>query len=396
MPLDNIKNEIELINPKECSGCFSCLQKCPQNAIVSYENEEGFKYPLIDKNKCVNCGICLKVCPQLRKSPPKEEKYPKAFAMFNKKDDELIESSSGGVFSVLARYVLEKNGIIYGAAYDDKLKVMHMSVSQINELHKLRSSKYVQSDLKNVFLDVEQKLKEGKVVLFTGTPCQIAGLKAFLIKEYDKLYTCDLVCHGVPSPKLFEVYIEYLNKKFKSKVSAYNFRAKERSGWGLESKVTTVDGKIRFLDARLDPYYSNFLNGNIYRENCYNCKYANCNRESDITLADYWGIKKIHPEMYSKKGRSLVLINNKKGENLIEKVRDELEVISTNLKFAIKNNKNLEEATMRPKIRDDIYIGINSLEPTNFINKRLKVKYSFKTLIKACIPVKIKNKILKR
>lgn len=386
---------IEILDKNECCGCSSCVQKCPKNAISMIENEEGFLYPIIDKEKCIDCGLCSKVCPQLKEIEKSDENYPKAYAMYNKNEDELSKSSSGGIFSVIANYVLENDGVVFGAAYDENLNVNHIMIDNKNELGKIRSSKYVQSNICNTYKETEELLKKGKIVLFTGTPCQIAGLNSYLIKEYDNLITCDIVCHGVPSPKLFQKYLKYLSNKFNSKVKSYNFRSKEKKGWGLLSKVVTEDGKIRYIEPDFDPYYSNFLESNTYRECCYKCHYTNYNRVANLTLADYWGINSIHPEFYSENGRSLILVNNSKGKKIIDKVCDKIEKIETNIDIAANRNKNLKEPSHRTEKRDRIYKDIDSMEESKYIKKFLKIKYNPKKIVKACLPTKLK-KFLKK
>ena len=386
---------IEVMEKNNCCGCSSCYQKCPKGAITMRENEEGFIYPFIDKAKCIDCGLCNKVCPQLKRMQLPKENYPKAFAMCNKNDEELIKSSSGGIFSVIADYVIENSGVVFGAAYAENLDVIHIKADDKAGLERIRSSKYVQSYIKETYKEAENELKKGKIVLFTGTPCQIAGLNSFLVKNYDNLITCDLVCHGVPSQKLFHKYIDYLSDKFKSKVISYNFRSKEKKGWGLVSKVVTADGKIRFIEPDFDPYYSNFLESTTYRENCYNCHYTNYNRVSDITLADYWGINQIHPEFYSEKGNSLILVNSAKGETVIKRIGENIKCIQTDIDTAALHNKNLIEPSHKSDKRNDIYKGINDLNSKEFIKKRLTIKITTKKVLKAIIPTKVK-KMLKK
>lgn len=388
-------NTIEILNKNECCGCSGCLQKCPVQAITMLENEEGFFYPVIDKEKCIECGLCVKICPQLKEAKVADKGFPKAYAMYNKNEKDLLESSSGGIFSVIANYVLDNNGVVFGAAYDKSLSVNHIKVGKKEQLELLRGSKYLQSNIQQTYKEAEKYLKEGKKVLFTGTPCQIAGINAFLMKTYDNLITCDLVCHGVPSQKLFKKYLEYLSDKFGSKVVYYNFRSKEAKGWGLNAKVITEDGKVRFISPDFDPYYSNFLESNTYRQSCYNCHYTNHNRVADITLADYWGINNIHPEFYSEKGRSLILINNSKGEELIDKLSVELEKIETNLEYASSKNKNLIEPSKRSTKRDIIYDGIDELNARKYIKTKLKVNRNAKKIIRSMLPKKLK-KFLKK
>lgn len=386
---------IEILDKIECCGCSSCVQKCPKNAISMIENEEGFLYPIIDKEKCIDCGLCAKVCPQLKEIKKTVENYPKAYAMYNKNEDELLKSSSGGIFSVIANYVLENNGVVFGAAYDEELNVNHIKINNKKELEKLRSSKYVQSNIKNTYKEAEDELQKNKMVLFSGTPCQIEGLKSYLLKEYENLITCDLVCHGVPSQKLFKTYLKYLSNKFKSKVKSYNFRSKNKYGWGLFTEVITNDNKKHYIKSDFDPYYSNFLNCNTYRESCYNCHYTNYNRVSNLTLADYWGVSSIHPKFYSEKGISLILVNDKKGEKVLNEIVPNIEKIETDLEFASSKNKNLIRPSNRPESRNTIYEGIYSKETLEFVKENLKVKVSIKKIMKLFVPVKLQNYLKK-
>lgn len=386
---------IEIVKKNECCGCGSCVQKCPKQAISMVEDEEGFLYPQINNERCINCGLCSKVCPQLKKNKKIDNEYPKAFAMRSKNNEELSKSSSGGIFSVIADYVFENDGVVFGAAYDDELNVNHIKAESRKELEPLRSSKYVQSNIGETYKETETLLKEGRIVFFTGTPCQIAGLNSFLNKEYDNLITCDLVCHGVPSQKLFHTYIEYLSKKFNSRVIKYNFRSKEKNGWGLFSKVETEDGKIRYINPDFDPYYSNFLESTIYRLNCYQCHYTNYNRVSNITLADYWGISGIHPSFYREEGNSLILINDKKGEQIFEKITDKIEYIQTDLEKAANHNKNLIRPSKYSNERQKIYLGIYEKNPEQYIKENLKVKLTGKKIIKSIIPNKMQKNLKK-
>lgn len=386
---------IEIVKKNECCGCGSCVQKCPKQAISMVEDEEGFLYPQINNERCINCGLCSKVCPQLKKNKEIDNEYPKAFAMRSKNNEELSKSSSGGIFSVIADYVFENDGVVFGAAYDDELNVNHIKAENRKELEPLRSSKYVQSNIGETYKETETLLKEGRIVFFTGTPCQIAGLNSFLIKEYDNLITCDLVCHGVPSQKLFHTYIEYLSKKFNSRVVKYNFRSKEKNGWGLFSKVETEDGKIRYINPDFDPYYSNFLESTIYRLNCYQCHYTTYNRVSNITLADYWGISGIQPSFYREEGNSLILINDKKGEQIFEKITDKIEYIQTDLEKAANHNKNLIRPSKYSNERQKIYLGIYEKNPEQYIKENLKVKLTGKKIIKSIIPNKMQKNLKK-
>ena len=386
---------IETLDKMECCGCSSCVQKCPKNAIRMEENKEGFLYPVIDKDKCIDCGLCSRVCPQLKKIKEKVMGYPKAFAMRNKNSDELSKSSSGGIFSVLANYVIENGGVVFGAAYDSNLNVKHIKATTKEELFPIRSSKYVQSDINNSYKEAEAALKNGRYVLFTGTPCQVSGLNSFLMKDYEKLITADVVCHGVPSPKLFHKYIDFLSEKFNSKVVEYNFRSKEKKGWGLVSKVKTADGKVRYIEPDFDPYYSNFLGCVTYRENCYQCHFTNYNRVSDFTMADYWGIHKLYPEFYNEAGNSLVLVNNEKAKKILELIKEKVDIMETDLDAAASYNKNLIESSRKSPRRNTVYDNIDEKNPKKFMSENLKSKVTVKKVMKAIVPTCVKKKIKK-
>lgn len=387
-------NTIEKLDKLECCGCGACFQKCPQKAILMKENEEGFLYPIIDKEKCINCGLCEKICPQFKKVPKKE--IPQAYAVRNKNLEELKNSSSGGFFIILANYVIENNGVVFGAAYDENLNVNHIKIKDKENLKLLQGSKYVQSNINNTYKEAEKELKENKMVLFSGTPCQIAGLNSYLVKDYDNLITCDLVCHGVPSQKLFKKYIEFLSEKFKSKIVLFNYRNKEKQGWDYFSKIKikTIDKKVRYLEPDFDPYYFNFLSGTISRECCYRCHYSTFDRVANITLGDYWGIHKIHPKFYSPNGNSLILINDNKGQDIFDKVKDKIELLKSDIEKAAKYNKNLEKPIIRKNIRDTIYY-VDKESSKNYIKNNLKVRFNLKKIIKLIIPTKIKRIIKK-
>ena len=217
---------IKIENKTECMGCHACFNKCPKQAIEMVEDEKGFKYPKVNKEKCIECGLCEKVCPIINNRKILNE--PKAYAIINKKDEIREKSSSGGIFTLLAEYVIKNGGVVFGAAFDENWNVKHYYVEDIQDINIFRGSKYMQSIIGNTYKQAEEFLKDDRIVLFTGTPCQIEGLKAYLGKEYDKLYTQDIICHGVPSPKVHNIYLEYLKKKFKAnKIENISHRDKE-------------------------------------------------------------------------------------------------------------------------------------------------------------------------
>lgn len=309
---------------EKCVGCKSCAQSCPKHCISMVESNEGFWYPSVDEKSCIECKLCLKKCPventEFHRNNPQ-----KVWAWRNKNDTDIMRSASGGAADSAAKTVLQTGGVVYGAAYDEQLAVSHIEVTTDAEREKLQSSKYVQSDPKDSYAKAKQRLVEGKTVLFTGTPCQIAGLYAFLGGNPENLYTVDLICHGVPSPKFFKKYLEYQNKQTAGKVIYFNFRSKDKRGWGTQYLLKTKT-KTKTKTLSLDRYGKHFMDGDCYRESCYQCAYANASRVGDLTVGDFWGIAKSHPDFNSPKGVSSVFVNTEKGQKLFEMMRPLAEV----------------------------------------------------------------------
>ena len=389
------ENNINAIGKyQNCCGCRACEQLCPTNAITIQPNEEGFIEPYIDEKKCIHCGLCLKRCPQANRPKIEEFNKQEVYAAKNKEKQEQKESSSGGIFSILANYVLNQDGIVFGATFDPNLVVEHKGIERKEDLIKLKGSKYVQSDTKHTFSEVKQALEKGRKVLYTATPCQIGGLKRFLGKEYDNLITVDLVCHGVPSPKLFEKYVYWLEQKGNSKIKNLSFRSKEKKSWGLNMKID-YKNKTRYTPAALDPYYQSFLDGKTYRECCYHCLYANTDRIGDITIADYWGIEKQHPDFYDENGVSAIIINTKQGKKVFEQIQDNMIYIPTQIEKVIKENHNLIKPTQRYIKRDMVYQGIEKKTFENMIKENLNYHKPIKKKIKNKVPNSVKKAIKK-
>lgn len=369
-----------------CTGCRNCEQICPTHSIIMKADDEGFIVPIIDQTTCIDCSLCQKRCPQNMVMDTSKSFSVYAFRYNNDKD--LFTSASGGAFISFARYVVNQGGVVYGAAYvDDDLHVGHVKVNNVRNLYILQSSKYVQSNTYNTYNEVKQDLLGGRLVLYSGTPCQIAGLKAFLKSEYENLLTIDVICHGVPSPLLFEKYIQWMSSK-NSKIVKYDFRDKG-AGWGLVYKAITKYNS-KSLPGVLDPYYYHFLKGNTYRECCYKCKYSKPERISDITIGDYWGIEKEHPDFYSTKGVSCVLVNTDKGNKVFDNIRKKAFIIDSSFDKVARHNGNLLHPTERNVIRDHIYNGINEMPLNQFFSKNMNYPKPLKTMIKAHIPGRLK------
>jgi len=341
----------------ECCGCTACLHSCPVSAISFVEDKEGFMYPEINDEACINCGLCERVCP-FEHPEYKNDEHPAVFASLLKDKEERKKSSSGGLFYVLAKLIIEKGGVVYGATLDNQLNVVHVGVDCLDDLAKLRGSKYVQSDLNKVFLDIREQLKSDRWVYFVGTGCQVAGLKSYLRKDYPNLITSDLVCHGVPSQKLFSTHVKYLEEKYHGKVSNYQFRDNATWGGCELFQLTNPQGNIKHIrnsSYELSPYLYSFMYAFTYRHSCYNCKFAQIPRQGDITLADYWGVRSFFPQIDTSKGVSLILVNNSKGKEIWEKVKDKVEFYTSTVDDGAKFNSNLVHITKKPEIRNTVY-----------------------------------------
>lgn len=346
-----------LANKNQCTGCTACANICPKSCIEMKEDDEGFSYPVIDNSRCISCLACERVCPILNNHTHKDEET-KAYAALSKNDETRLESSSGGIFSELAKLILQSNGIVYGAKYDDDFKVIHTGIEDIESLKELRGAKYSQSDLSTIFQTIKTQLNNGRQVLFSGTPCQIGGLKAFLKKDYDNLYCIDFVCHGVPSPLVWKKYIEYRSQvDADNQVPEYiNLRNKE-SGWSHYSyQVEFAYSKSNHYLCQNDKdlYMSLFVNNYILRRSCSNCYYKGYSHESDITLGDFWGIWDILPSMDDNKGTSVVFTHSNKGEKLLNSAAIHLQFNPVTLDQATMMNPSLLKSSHPKENRERV------------------------------------------
>ena len=379
---------------KICTGCKACYNICPQSAIKMNTDDEGFWISEINEKLCINCGLCEKVCPATKKRL-KESNVLKAYASINKNEDEIFQSSSGGIFSVLMEEFIKTGNYVCGCIFDEKLNVIHTITNEKEVAEKMKKSKYVQSDINNTFKTIKEKLLEGYKVLFSGTPCQVEGLTSYLGQEYDNLYTIDIICHGVPSPKMFKEHIKFMESKY-GKLKTLDFRTKSHKDVNTQILSYQFEKKNKKIkNYTLDPYYNAFYNALNYRESCYNCKYANCNRMGDITLGDYWGVEKFHPMMSNKKGVSLILINSEKGINLFENIiKEKVFYEETKINNAKEKNNNLNRPVERKEIRDKLYKDMNKYGYKYVVKKYLTPKKYWIIKIKSMIPMGIKQRVL--
>jgi coenzyme F420-reducing hydrogenase beta subunit len=325
-----------------CTGCFACVNICPEKCIFMAVNEEGFWYPSVDGNRCTQCGQCVKACPIIKRKVI--ENNPKAFAVMAKNDKIRRESSSGGVFTLIAHQIIENNGVVFGAAFNADFELEHCFVDTKEELHKLRGSKYLQSKIGDSFSQAKMFLDEGRPVLFVGTPCQIAGIKNFLGKDYNHLFCIDFICHGVPSPLVFHKYLEHQRRKKKSPVQKVDFRDK-RNGWELYGfSITYKNGKEYYQNRNKNLYINVFLLDICLRPSCYDCQFKTLNRQSDITLGDFWHIDKILPHMNDDKGLSLVFVNSDGGKDMFKGILKQMISEEVDIRQMPPMNKSITQS----------------------------------------------------
>lgn len=345
---------IQIKDKADCCGCTACASRCPKNAITMEPDTLGFKYPKVDLDKCIDCGLCEKVCAfndNYDKSLNLKE--PEIYAARHKDIHEIETSRSGAAFIAISDYILENGGIVYGVGYKDHFRVAHKRATTKEERNEFKGSKYVQSDLDGIFRQVKEDLKQGNTVLFSGTPCQTAGLNSYIGKKFrENLVLVDIVCHGVPSPYIWQDYLTYLENKYKSKIIKVNFRDKSRIGWSghIESFVFANKNKVE-----LDVFKYLFGKNIMLRSSCGSCVFTNFNRPSDITIGDYWGWEKISKDFNDdNKGCSLLFINTIKGQILLNKISNNLFLLKSDKEKSVQ--PNLESPSVLDKKNTDFKI----------------------------------------
>ena len=352
-----------------CVGCTSCMQSCPQKCISFETDPEGFGVPVIDELKCTDCGVCRKACPvspdNMKKSGNPAylggEKDPQAYACWSNDDETRYKSTSGGAFSILAEEILSQSGVVFGAAFDENFVVRHESITELTELDKLRRSKYVQSDINKSFKQVKSLLAEEKKVLFAGTPCQIAGLKAFLGKKYDGLLTCDFACHGVPPPLIWEMYLSYMEEKYQSQIKDISFRDKSNGWLNSNMAINFANGNVYKDSVSNETYMIGFGKSIFTRKCCFQCSFKHNNSCADITLADFWGFDKLNniDASYSK-GVSLVMGNTPKGNSVLLTLNGKMHMEERPYEEAVKYNPRLVSSSLEPKLRAEFFNDVKS------------------------------------
>lgn len=367
---------IQIADKSSCCGCTACYSVCPAKCIQMKRDEEGFEYPVVSNSDCINCHRCENVCPIMNSILPNNN--PQVYAAINASDEIRMQSSSGGIFPLLAQEIINNGGVVFGVAFDEQFNVKHIEVGKLENINKLQGSKYVQSDLGNTYAKVRAYLENGRLVYFSGTPCQVEGLKHTLGKEYDNLYTQDIICMGVPSPGLWDVYRENVGE-----IHRFSFRDKS-NGWENYSVRKNEEIIPRNENAYIKAYNSRL---NI-RPSCYACHFKCKNRNSDITLGDFWGIDSVLPEMNDKKGTSLVILNTSKGHELFESISPKLKSSEVDFDSAIMKNPMMLASVSKPDGRDSFFQDANMMTFDKLIKKHCKtnliarVKHNIKLLSK--------------
>lgn len=350
---------IKLVDSTLCTGCSSCANICTHHAIVMCEDEEGFLHPYINNERCSGCGLCIKTCPVVySKTYSRIDKIKqKAYALISYEDQ--IISSSGGAFSVFAKWILKQDGIVYGSTMDENFQVFHIGIQNVIDLCKLRGSKYVQSKIGFTYHEVKDWLQVGRKVLFSGTPCQIAGLYSFLKEnKYEGLlYTIDLVCHGVPSQKAFDAYINKINQELSSLCgNVESFRFRKTDSWSIIPTIKFTETKWNILRNADNAYMNAFFKGLTFRECCFRCNYCNTDRVGTFTIADFWGIGK-HGHKFKKniaRGVSLVIDNQGIIPQIIDSLHQYAYIEERWMDEAVAEQTNLRHPISRNEMRDDI------------------------------------------
>lgn len=376
---------ISITEKKNCCGCSACVQVCTKNCISLKEDFEGFLYPSVNTSICINCGLCEKVCPIIKSEHNSCHcANPQAYIAYIKNDDIRCSSSSGGLFTAFATEVLTNKGIVFGASFDNEFQVYHTAVTTVDELAKLRGSKYLQSRIEKTYIETQKYLKNNRTVLFTGTACQIAGLKAFLGREYDNLITIDVLCHGVPTPKLWKKYLNEQQRKHGATLKRVSFRDK-KLGWRSFSMLLEFSNGIKYECIHKHDLFMRFFTGNIcLRPSCHCCCFKGMDRPSDISLGDCWGVENHMPEMFDEKGVSVLLVHTERGRKYVEKIIEQIEICSAELDQVLPPSTDSRKSVIpHPKRRSffrllkmgfSTQFLFNLLKPSLFtrINNRIK------------------------
>ena len=389
---------------EKCCGCRACEQICPEKCIKMKYDEKGFMYPEIDNSKCIKCGLCKRVCPIINSEAVKQKNQIEVYKLRSKDKETINISSSGGAFVEIVKQILdnnmEKRYKIYGATIDEQNKVKHVSINDIKDINRLQKSKYVQSDIQCSYKEIKEDLKENIMVIFSGTPCQVAGLKRYLVgQDIQNLFTIDIICHGVPSQSIFDMYLQYIENKYNSKIKKINFRERRKIGNKIDSygiKIELKNSKVIKEYSFQNLYMLGFFKDLYYRDCCGKCPFSSMERVSEITIGDFWGIKKINKKLNADTGISLCIANNEKGKEILNKMKVAEKVDGKSIKIAIDNNKNLSHPSKISPDREKFFKELNrskDFEKTikKYTRKKSKIEYLFRSNINDELKNKMKQ-----
>jgi len=369
---------IEIMNKGKCSGCGACRNVCPVNCIRMELDQEGFLYPVVDKEKCTKCGLCNKVCHLENRFSRNDNEECLFFCAYNNEIEITRDSSSGGIFWLLVEdTIIEKSGVVYGVVLKNNFYVTHERAETLEKCKDFRKSKYLESDTGLVYQNVKRDLDNKKFVLFSGTPCQIAGLYSFLQKDYDTLLTCEVVCHGVPSKVVFDKYIKELNEENNDLAVSINWRDK-RIGW-YPNMVSIQFGSANEIvsSSAQNPYQKGFLKNLYLRPSCYECPYARLPRISDISLADFWGYEGLLKELNQNNGLSIVILSSEKGKTAFRRIKDKCKTEVVEKDYVMLKSRHSHSKPIYNKYREAFFKELNK---TSF--KKLAKKYIFLSIFK--------------
>ena len=365
---------------KNCYGCELCKNICPKGAIEMKENEDGFLNPVIDMKKCIHCGLCEKKCLYLNEEPVKKiSRDDNTFAVQIKDKESLKKSSSGGFFYEIATNFINNGGYVAGCIWNKEMMPMHILSNKLDDIKQMQGSKYVQSNLSNVFKEIKEIVNDNKV-MFVGTPCQVKAIKSFI--NNDNLVTISLICEGVPSRKVWKLYKDSLEKSQKSELVKVNFRNKDNCGWKMPDSVYVFGNskEIKKLSFNLDNYVSSFIEGLIMNEKCYDCKFKGNNNLGDIIIGDFWKVPDNFFGNQTKNGVSAIIIKTKKGEKLLNSIQN-IDIKKVNMDLVINGNPNLENSIGKPKERESFFEQIDKMEINENFKKNNKKLISYKKKI---------------
>lgn len=377
---------LDIISSKDCCGCEACANICPKMCITMKSNNEGFMYPIVDEDICIHCELCKKVCPALNTNQKYTTTPKKVYAAKNPNEVIRMQSSSGGLFYMLSEKIIKKGGVVFGVRFDNDFNTIHDYTETIDGLEKFRGSKYVQSKIGNCYITAKAFLDQGRDVLFSGTPCQIAGLRSYLRKEYLNLHCIEVVCHGVPSPLVFKHYIKTLEDKYNDCITQFKFRDKT-NGWKAYEVVADFANGMQYRSAgHCDPFIRGFIYNLYIRRACTNCKFKGFTSGADITLGDFWGSERFGQKYNDNKGISLVCINTSRGLDLFRSIKSDITgLIESTLNDAVEYNPCLVSSIKKHSKESKFYRLYTKKDFDILVNELLYVS-KFKNLLTKTTP----------